>query len=170
MKKTILILSIVAVLFITACTKVQIPEEINCGELSTQEERNACCAEQNVDTPHIMCVGEWQYTEQGCSWVCETPEQEPEESNFNVRYSEGRIYYNITVDKPTPCHSINVTESVMESYPVQVGIYMEMIESQGMCAQVITPELVHGSVETQSKPGSITFYLDGKVISSENIE
>ena len=45
----------------------------DCGELPVSEQ-DECCAEQNVDTPHIACVGSWQYdSESGeCGFVCET--------------------------------------------------------------------------------------------------
>ena len=46
--------------------------DANCGLFSSEEERNACCAELHKDDITIACVGTWQYIEKDevCEYVC----------------------------------------------------------------------------------------------------
>ena len=53
--------------------------------------------------------------------------------------------YNVTIEKPTPCHDIRVDEvSTNEGY--EIRIYIEDPTIDGVCAQVITPQQVTGEV------------------------
>jgi hypothetical protein len=45
--------------------------------------------------------------------------------------------YTITGTLPTPCYEYTVNEVVMESYPEQVNINMQIEQTQDICAQVI---------------------------------
>lgn len=85
---------------------------------------------------------------------------------YYVGYSDGRVAYSITVAKPSPCHSLLVQETVMESYPVQVRLDVTITKpSEGeICAQVITEETVTGEIETGHRPACAEVRLEGTMV------
>jgi hypothetical protein len=83
---------------------------------------------------------------------------------FFVKYSEGKLYYNASIQKPTPCHVLEVKENIMESYPVQISIDISILPVEGMCAQVISNEIVEREIEIDHKPASVSFYVDTKLV------
>ncbi|MFP4401463.1 MAG: hypothetical protein ACLFPQ_06290 [Candidatus Woesearchaeota archaeon] len=95
-----------------------------------------------------------------------------EAEDFNVYYDPVKelLRYEATIDKPTPCHTLNVNENILESYPVQIRLVVIAEPSDMMCADVITPETVTGEIEIDHEPGSISiFYHDEKIYSTDSL-
>ena len=96
-----------------------------------------------------------------------------------VKYENGILEYRITVEKPTPCHTIEKEEIIMESYPVQIIVDIE-IKSQTFpnkpglefmpCIQVIDEEVVEGTINIGHKPGSFVIRVNGEDIHFTNLE
>ncbi len=88
--------------------------------------------------------------------------------NFDISFDENSnvLYYSFVVNKPTPCYATKVDELVMESFPEQIVIYVDLIQSQTFvaCAEVIDPEEVSGSVNLSSVPASLTVKINGEVV------
>jgi len=57
----------------------------SCGTVSP-DYRDECCERQNVDTPHIMCVGGWKWDmeSQECAYVCDTEEASEQEGEEGI--------------------------------------------------------------------------------------
>ena len=76
MKKLIAFILILAVI-IVGC-KQNIPEKIvgGCGTV-TPGYNDACCEQNNKDTPHIMCVGSWKFNfeKAKCEFACDVEVQ-----------------------------------------------------------------------------------------------
>lgn len=110
----------------------------------------------------------------GCSPYCETPGgrkfEKQETEKYIVDFADSRLYYNFTVNKPTPCHEIFVDEQIMESYPVQVRIDVQVRDSGGMCAQVIQPENVTGVLDLGETPGRVTVVVDGTQVYARDFD
>ncbi len=87
-------------------------------------------------------------------------------SDYVISYENGKLKYEITVEKPTPCHSLKIDEFVMESYPVQIRLEatMEEPEEGQMCAQVITPETITGEIDIGHEPGSVSVFVDSEEV------
>lgn len=95
-----------------------------------------------------------------------------EMDKYFVDYSDGTVIYNITQTKPTPCHEIIVDEQVMESYPVQIRLDIQIREPEEgtMCAQVIDTEKLSGKIEVGHKPGQFTVVVDGDEVYSSGFD
>lgn len=68
------------------------------------------------------------------------------------QFKNGLHTYVGSIDTPTPCHSIEGTAIVKESYPEQVDIRIETKESEGICAQVITAKKFKVSFSASQNP------------------
>jgi hypothetical protein len=81
-----------------------------------------------------------------------------------VSYSNGTISYSIPVSKPTPCHEVKTDMLVMESYPVQLRLNINITPPEGdvFCAQVIAEQMVEGAFEIDHKPGAFSAYINGE--------
>jgi hypothetical protein len=92
--------------------------------------------------------------------------------NYKISYRDGKLQYELTVDKPTPCHSLAIDEFVMESYPVQIRLEVTIQEPEDdqMCAQVITPETITGEMDIGHEPGSVSVVIDGKEVYSAGFD
>ncbi len=79
-----------------------------------------------------------------------------------------RLIYSFEVEKPTPCYQIEKDVRILESYPVQVVINVEIIPLQTFapCTQVIDPETISGEISIDHKPGSFSVNADGKKLFS----
>jgi len=103
-------------------------------------------------------------------------ERNPEEifgiEKFYIDYTEGNVAYDITIVKPTPCYSLSIRQDVMESYPAQIrfDITVKGPEEDEMCAQVLTPETLSGSIAVGHKPGLISVYINGKEVYSTTLD
>ncbi len=70
--KNVILAGVAAVAVVVILLYALAPRDLvggDCGTVSP-EGRDECCARQNKDTPHAMCVGEWRYSETGCKYVC----------------------------------------------------------------------------------------------------
>jgi len=83
-----------------------------------------------------------------------------------MEFKEGYLNYNFIINKQSPCYGISKDEYVMESYPVQIIINLQyQFPSNDIeCPQIITPEMVNGSMYLGDTPGSVAVKLDGSVI------
>ncbi len=89
--------------------------------------------------------------------------------NFVVEYDEEerKFNYSITLFAPRVCDSFEIVdEIIMESYPVQIMVELRHLQAQMVCAEVITPVVVNGSIEIDHIPRSITIKLDDSVVIS----
>ncbi len=87
----------------------------------------------------------------------------PRASGFNAWFEDGYLYFEGTIDKPTPCHTLTVSSSATRSIPPQARTDVRMtLDDQEICAQVITPETIEGRIATSYKPSSYTLYLNNK--------
>ncbi|MFT4312660.1 MAG: Kazal-type serine protease inhibitor domain-containing protein [Candidatus Woesearchaeota archaeon] len=87
---------------------------------------------------------------------------ESEQTNNWYTHQNSTLAYNFTIDAPTPCHFVTVDEIVMESYPEQIRINVELESSADMCAQVITPREVSGQIEGVSQQATVQVYVQGE--------
>ena len=69
--KKLSIFLVICLLVLVGCAKEPLLGS-DCATVSP-DYRDECCARQNVDTIHIMCVGEWKFNvnSQECEFVCE---------------------------------------------------------------------------------------------------
>jgi len=86
-----------------------------------------------------------------------------------VEYKDGKLVYNVWIEKPTPCYTVEVEEMVLESFPVQIVVNAKLIREEGFCATVISPELITGEMEIDHKPGSFTFQVNGETIFTSDL-
>lgn len=76
MKKILIILSIVALIFLFGCAQKQLLVGESCGTVSP-DARDECCARKMKDAIHPMCIGAWKYLPEKnqCAWICETSQE-----------------------------------------------------------------------------------------------
>ncbi len=89
--------------------------------------------------------------------------------NYYVKYENGVLEYNALIEKPTPCHKIIKDEKIMESYPIQVVVDLNIKSSDEICIQVISEEKIEGIINTGHKPGSFTIRLNDEIVYSTNL-
>ena len=161
MKKTYVFLMLVLV-FVSACDI----EKINDNK----------CPEYMPPSPDFCINGDiipGSIDENGCQMPpkCQINDSLFEETSGNlyVKYDNGILNYKITVEKPTPCYKIIKDERIMESYPVQVAVDLTLESSDEMCVQVISEEIVEGTINTGHKPGSFTMRFNDEVVYSTNL-
>jgi hypothetical protein len=69
-----------------------------------------------------------------------TPQEEQKEHNFTLATNylgDNNWEYTITGTLPNPCYEYTIDERVMESYPEQVEIVMNIEQTGDICIQVI---------------------------------
>lgn len=49
----------------------RINKPLDCGRFSHQIMRDKCCEMTMQNIPHTDCLGNWQYSNDGCKWVCD---------------------------------------------------------------------------------------------------
>jgi eight-cysteine-cluster-containing protein len=116
------------------------------------------------------------------SWIegeCPSDNEKPKDGRssddlerYSAAYEEGAVTYSIRVAKPTPCHTLEIRKEIMESYPVQIRLNVEVKkeETDRMCAQVITPDEVNGTIETDHKPAMMEIVVDGTTVYTTTFE
>jgi hypothetical protein len=99
-----------------------------------------------------------------------------ESQDIDLRHEGNTFYYSFMVDMPTPCYTVETKESILESYPEQVVVDVTLIKTDAeMCAEVITPIEVSGSIPLANKPASFSVTLKGELaqrveVKMENVE
>ena len=79
---------------------------------------------------------------------------------YSVFFDEGTAYYEITVNKPTPCNEVKVETKITD----KLNLYVTIEDYDGMCAQVITEEIVKGELYVgEGVSGSEIYYNNKKV-------
>ncbi len=68
------------------------------------------------------------------------------------------VSYETMVNKPTPCHEINHEAQVREDNVLEIRL--EITTEEEICAQVITPELVMGEIESDQEPEDIQVIIE----------
>lgn len=89
---------------------------------------------------------------------------------YSSNYIDGKVYYKAIINKPTPCHKVEVEEIFLESYPVQIELLIDIIPSDEVCAQVIAEEIVEGTIEIDHKPGRFSIKFNNEEVYSTNFE
>ncbi len=86
------------------------------------------------------------------------------DEDFSAWYDDGLFRYFARIEKPTPCHQLEVEELIMESYPVQVRVNIDITypDPELVCIQVIDVEEVHGSIDIDHVPASFSLYVNGE--------
>lgn len=99
-----------------------------------------------------------------------TQEPEPITSETVVvplrhQYLSGTHVYIGTVSVPTPCHALEASAIVKESFPEQVDIVVVSSPGEGVCAQVVTEKKFKVAYNA-SGDALMSIFLDGRRASS----
>jgi flagellar basal body-associated protein FliL len=87
-------------------------------------------------------------------------EQEEDNFEFSADYIGDNTWeYSITGTLPTPCYEYETEEVVMESYPEQVVITMNIEQSGDVCIQVIQEVEESGSFSA-SEEAQVSFVVN----------
>lgn len=87
--------------------------------------------------------------------------------SISFSYADGVYTYNGTVQKPTPCTSVESDATILESLPEQVNVNIDILSSDEICAQVIEEEEISGEFSA-SKEASIEVFLNGDTVGTIN--
>ena len=79
-------------------------------------------------------------------------------SHAETQYANEMITYEVTVNKPTPCHEIQ-HEARVSGLEV-LEIIIEIQETDEICAQVITPETITGQIESMQRPARTIIIIE----------
>lgn len=87
-------------------------------------------------------------------------------SGIEVWYADDALHYVLIIEKASPCHTVEVEELVLESYPVQVVVQtgVQAPAQDVICAQVITPEHVQGDISINHVPQSVRIDVNGETV------
>jgi len=99
-----------------------------------------------------------------CAPVIEQEPYSESDSRTTIDYSDGKLSYSHVVTKPTPCYLVEVEELIMESFPVQVRINLNVVENPEtqVCIQVLTDETVTGEIPIDHRPGIVEISVNGE--------
>ena len=69
-------------------------------------------------------------------------------SNFLLElfYANNQFTYYGTIQMPTPCHTIDVTVAVRESFPETVVMSFKTVQPEEQCTQVVSQKHISGTV------------------------
>ena len=91
--------------------------------------------------------------------------------NFDLRHEDKTFYYSFIVEMPTPCYTVETKETILESYPEQIVVDVTLIKTDAeMCAEVITPMEVSGSIPLANEPASFSVSLKGEIAHRAEIQ
>ena len=92
----------------------------------------------------------------------------------DVWISNSNLNYVINVEKPTPCHELDVNEQLLGSFPLDIRVEIDLIPPMEgeICAEVITPETVEETLPIgEQEVGRFALYYDGSlVITTTSVE
>lgn len=144
-------------------------------QLREMAERRAAAAEQARQEYHerqealrreITSVAEESVVERTREALVERIRPEtttPVRTEFNVWFSDGYLYFQGSIDKPTPCHELTVSTTATRSIPPQVRTDVRMTMPRGeACAQVVTSERIEGRINTGIKPDMYMVYVNNQ--------
>jgi hypothetical protein len=87
-------------------------------------------------------------------------QQKEDNLNFNTEYvGDSTWEYTITGTLPNPCYKYNIEEIVMESYPEQVVITMNIEQTGDVCIQVIQ-EVEEKGTFSASQEAQVSFKVN----------
>lgn len=61
-------------------------------------------------------------------------------------YANNQFTYYGTIQLPTPCHTIDVTVAVRETFPETVVMKFETTQPDGQCTQVVSQKHISGTI------------------------
>ena len=154
-------------------------------ELDENQRKAALIVAESLSYENITIIGVVPTDCDGCYTVQFNDNagqaQEVSIKNWEINYSDDlnentviydsenkKIIYSFVVLKPTPCYEIKKDVVLLESYPVQIIVNVELVPLQtfAICAQVIDPEIVSGEITIDHLPGSFTVNVDGEQLFS----
>lgn len=91
-----------------------------------------------------------------------------EQVYIDFTYENGKYLYSGTVQKPTPCDTVEVNAVIRESFPEQVTFAITTKSSDQICAQVITEEEISGEIAV-SEQAVIEVTLNGEAVEGAGI-
>ena len=74
-------------------------------------------------------------------------------NNVQTTYVGDTVQYEVSVNKPTPCHEIQHEARMLGTDTLEILIAME--STAEMCAQVITPETITDTITVISPPSRV---------------
>lgn len=98
--------------------------------------------------------------------------EHPQTAGAFATYDNGTVTYSIPVTKPTPCYNVTSDMLVLESYPVQLRltINIEQPDSGTFCAQVLEETAVNGTYAIDHKPGNFMASVNGEQVYSTTFQ
>ncbi len=144
---------------------IEIAYEGECG--SQNQDMIACTREympvcgDNNETYSNACVAQSQGINIAYEGECES-------QTTTLSHTQGVLTYEFIVDKPTPCHDVNVTTMIQESFPptVVISAQVQSPSADVICAQAISPQTINGTVEID-KPFYAQIVVNSQTITSD---
>lgn len=98
----------------------------------------------------------------------QTVEQTEVIYNLSHEFDEGTHTISGTVSLPTPCHELRENIRIAESFPEQVSIDLSIVDTGGICIQVIAEHDFSIDVEVDEN-ASFALTIDGTSVSVPNL-
>lgn len=111
------------------------------------------------------------YSVQIIDWVASIKQdgEDPVKEELVVEYNSdvNELSYSLIMYAPRSCDGYEVIdELIMESYPVQVRVNLGEVFPDMICATVVTPVLISGTISLNEVPGNFTVMLGEEVVAS----
>ncbi len=120
---------------------------------------------EGCNTCSFDANGQLQCTLMACDIDGVRPD-EPIDIEFS--YANGAYSYSATIQKPTPCHTVESDVIVRESLPEQVDVRFVVKDSGEMCIQVIDEETVTGEILV-SEAALIRVFVNDQVQAGQGV-